>query len=110
APAARAQSLECLSGQSPVGLVAQVVEEQLVDQALDGDVELGHLGGGLDLFRHGHELDAVSLQASVQPQGFNQVPGDPGEIVDQDDGKGWRNGQGRGDQALVSGPMVNSYA
>src|SRR5262249_36298056 len=71
--AARAQAFEGATREPPVGLVSEVVEVQLIDQALDRDLELRHLVAGLDAVGHRNELDAVALQPTVELERLHEI-------------------------------------
>ena len=107
-PAAGAAAGEGAARQPAMGLVAQVVEIELVDQALDGDLELGHLVAGLDVVGDGDELDAVALQATKQGEGFDEIAREPRQIVDQAGGEGRGRREGGGHEALIRRALLDA--
>src|SRR5215470_6709319 len=107
-PTAGAATGEGAARQPAVGLVAQVVEVELVDQALDGDLELGHLVAGLDAVGDGDELDAVALEATKEGERFDEIARQPRQVVDEDGGEGRGRRERSGHEALIRRALLDA--
>jgi hypothetical protein len=95
--AARAQTSRDGPRKPAVGLVAEIVEVELVDQALDGKVHLGALPTCGDPVTHPDQLDALETEARGDAEELGHVTGEPRQIFDQDDLEGRRRAQRRGE-------------
>jgi hypothetical protein len=71
-----------------VGLVAEIVEVELVDEPLDGDVHLRALLARGDPITHPDKFDALEPEARGDAQELGHVSRETQQILDQHDLEG----------------------
>jgi hypothetical protein len=93
-----------------VGFGPEIVEIQLVDEALDRERDLTALVHGTDAVGHADEVDTLEAEAMVQTQDLGEIPREAGDVLDEDQIERRRDLERRGDEGAVTRPVLDAEA
>jgi hypothetical protein len=99
-----------LPREASMGLVPEVVQVELVDEALDREVDLGALPVRGDPIAHPDQFDASEPEAAVETHELAHIAGQTREILDQKHLEGGRRGERGNEELLVTRAVLGAEA
>src|SRR5262249_45748140 len=91
-------------------LLPEVVEVELVDESLHGELNLRALAACGNPVAHTDDFDAAKLEPSIEAEELARVAGQPREIFDPGESERGRRGERRLEELMVAGAMFDPEA